>query len=101
MRTIPTHRYRLTSSAPAAKTLRHFRRHTAKDTDLAERTDERTGLGEHPHKAYLALRTVLHALRDRLTLEEAVQLGAQLPMLVRGFYYEGWTLKKETAQRTA
>ncbi|MGN6734268.1 MAG: DUF2267 domain-containing protein, partial [Candidatus Binatia bacterium] len=23
----------------------------------------------------------------------AVQLGAQLPMLVRGFYYEGWTLK--------
>lgn len=47
---------------------------------------------DHPHKAYLALRTVLHALRDRLTVEEAVHLGAQLPMLVRGFYYEGWTL---------
>lgn len=45
-----------------------------------------------PHKAYLALRTVLHALRDRLTVEEAVHLGAQLPMLVRGFYFEGWTL---------
>ena len=43
------------------------------------------------HKAYLALRSVLHALRDRLTVEEASQLGAQLPMLVRGFYYEGWT----------
>jgi uncharacterized protein (DUF2267 family) len=41
----------------------------------------------------LALRSVLHALRDRLTLEEAVQLGAQLPMLIRGLYYEGWTLK--------
>lgn len=48
-----------------------------------------------PHKAYLALRTVLHALRDRLTVEEAMQLGAQLPMLVRGFYYEGWTLKNK------
>jgi len=36
---------------------------------------------------------VLHALRDRLTVEEAVHLGAQLPMLVRGFYFEGWTLK--------
>lgn len=48
---------------------------------------------DKPHKAYLALRTVLHALRDRLTVEEAVQLGAQLPMLIRGFYYEGWTLK--------
>jgi uncharacterized protein (DUF2267 family) len=37
-----------------------------------------------------ALRAVLHALRDRLPLHEAVHLGAQLPMLVRGFYYEGW-----------
>jgi uncharacterized protein (DUF2267 family) len=42
------------------------------------------------HKAYLALRATLHALRDRLTVEEAAHLGAQLPMLVRGFYYEGW-----------
>jgi uncharacterized protein (DUF2267 family) len=41
-------------------------------------------------KAYLALRAVLHALRDRLTVEEVAQLGAQLPMLIRGFYYEGW-----------
>jgi uncharacterized protein (DUF2267 family) len=45
-----------------------------------------------PRKAYLALRSVLHALRDRLTIDEAVQLGAQLPMLIRGLYYEGWTL---------
>lgn len=36
------------------------------------------------------LRVVLHELRDRLTLEEAVDLGAQLPTLVRGIYYEGW-----------
>lgn len=42
------------------------------------------------HEAYLALRAVLHALRDRLTIEEAVDLAAQLPMLVRGFYFEGW-----------
>jgi uncharacterized protein (DUF2267 family) len=42
------------------------------------------------HRAYLALRTTLHALRDRLTVEEVAQLGAQLPMLIRGFYYEGW-----------
>jgi uncharacterized protein (DUF2267 family) len=41
-------------------------------------------------KAYLAMRATLHALRDRLTVEEVAQLGAQLPMLIRGFYYEGW-----------
>jgi uncharacterized protein (DUF2267 family) len=42
------------------------------------------------HVAYVALRGTLHALRDRLTVEEVAQLGAQLPMLIRGFYYEGW-----------
>jgi uncharacterized protein (DUF2267 family) len=41
-------------------------------------------------EAYQALRATLHALRDRLTIEEVAQLAAQLPMLVRGFYYEGW-----------
>ncbi|GAB4249869.1 MAG: DUF2267 domain-containing protein [Thermoleophilia bacterium] len=46
---------------------------------------------ENRKSAYAALRAVLHTLRDRLPVEEAVQLGAQLPMLVRGLYYEGWT----------
>jgi uncharacterized protein (DUF2267 family) len=45
---------------------------------------------DNHHKAYHGLRAVLHALRDRLPLMEAVHLGSQLPMLVRGFYYEGW-----------
>jgi uncharacterized protein (DUF2267 family) len=42
------------------------------------------------HAAYVAMRATLHALRDRLPVEEVAQLGAQLPMLVRGSYYEGW-----------
>jgi uncharacterized protein (DUF2267 family) len=41
-------------------------------------------------RSYMILRAVLHATRDRLIPDEAVQFGAQLPMLVRGFYYEGW-----------
>jgi uncharacterized protein (DUF2267 family) len=40
--------------------------------------------------AYHALRVVLHALRDRLDVNAVAALGAQLPMLIRGFYYEGW-----------
>jgi uncharacterized protein (DUF2267 family) len=40
--------------------------------------------------AYSILRSVLHQLRDRLTLEEAVDLGAQLPLVLRGLYFEGW-----------
>jgi uncharacterized protein (DUF2267 family) len=45
---------------------------------------------EDRHRAYLALRSTLHALRDRLPPEAAADLGAQLPMLIRGLYYEGW-----------
>jgi len=44
------------------------------------------------HRAFQLLRGVLHVLRDRLTDEEAVQLGAQLPILIAGFYYENWRL---------
>src|SRR5574342_192094 len=47
---------------------------------------------DKPQKTFLALRTAVHALRDRLTVEEAVHLGAQLPILIRGVYYEGWKL---------
>lgn len=41
-------------------------------------------------QAYSMLRAVLHAVRDRLTAEEVAHLGSQLPMMVRGFYFEGW-----------
>lgn len=40
--------------------------------------------------AYSVLRAVLHQLRDRLTPEEAIDLAAQLPLVVRGVYFEGW-----------
>jgi uncharacterized protein (DUF2267 family) len=40
--------------------------------------------------AYEALRGTLHAVRDHLTVDEAAHLSAQLPMLVRGMFFEGW-----------
>ena len=46
--------------------------------------------GTKPQASYRVLRAVLHALRDRLTVDDAAALGAQLPLLVRGIYYEGW-----------
>jgi uncharacterized protein (DUF2267 family) len=94
MRTAPSYRYRLVGKEPKRKTSRDVFDGTLQKTQvwLNEIMTE-LDWPDQPHKAYLALRTVLHALRDRLTVEEAVQLGAQLPMLVRGLYYEGWTLK--------
>jgi uncharacterized protein (DUF2267 family) len=33
---------------------------------------------------------VLHAVRDHLSVSEAVLFGGELPMLIRGFYFEQW-----------
>jgi uncharacterized protein (DUF2267 family) len=41
-------------------------------------------------EALRLFRAFLHALRDRLTIDEGAQLAAQLPELIRGVFYEGW-----------
>jgi uncharacterized protein (DUF2267 family) len=41
-----------------------------------------------------ALRTWLHTLRDRLTIDAATKFGQQLPELLRGIYYDGWEPNK-------
>jgi uncharacterized protein (DUF2267 family) len=70
-----------------------------KDPDIIVRNIEKTHvwldelaeeLGtDDRQQAYRILRSFLHAVRDRLTVDEAAQLAAQLPDLIRGIYYEG------------
>ncbi|MEV4492825.1 DUF2267 domain-containing protein [Micromonospora coxensis] len=45
---------------------------------------------EQRNQSYAALRTVLHLLRDRMTVQESAEFAAQLPVLVRGIYFDGW-----------
>jgi uncharacterized protein (DUF2267 family) len=47
-------------------------------------------IGPARHTAWHVLGATLHALRDRLTIDQAAHLGAQLPLLVRGLYYDQW-----------
>jgi uncharacterized protein (DUF2267 family) len=62
---------------------------------------ERLGTSDR-HHAYSLLRAVLHGLRDRIGPESAAHLGAQLPMLLRGTFYEGWDpTGKPTKERHA
>lgn len=64
--------------------------HTVQETNTwLNRVGERINSDDR-HRAYAALRAVLHALRDRLNTGANAHLSAQLPMLVRGLYYEGW-----------
>ena len=54
-------------------------------------------------EAYVAMRAVLIALRDRLTVDEAADFAAQLPMLLQGVFYHGYKpgnkpIKMKTSQ---
>jgi uncharacterized protein (DUF2267 family) len=75
--------------------------HSIQQTNIwLKKLAEDQNLGDR-HQAYNALRAVLHVLRDRLTPEQAVHLGAQLPIMVRGIYYEGWRIAgKPSRERT-
>jgi uncharacterized protein (DUF2267 family) len=70
---------------------------SANGLDVFDRTLETThiwlneicnDLGPDKQLAWKVLSTVLHKLRDRLTINLAAHLGAQLPLLVRGVYYD-------------
>lgn len=54
-------------------------------------------LGPDRQIAWKALSTVLHKLRDMLQPELAAHLGAQLPLLVRGVYYDLYEPAKQPA----
>ena len=51
--------------------------------------------GPDRRAAWHVLSAVLHAVRDRVPFELAIHLGAQLPLLVRGAYYDRWKPARE------
>ena len=58
-------------------------------------------LGWHDRqRTYVALAAALHALRDALPQEAAIDVGNQLPVLVRGLYYDGWHPRGRRAAHT-
>ena len=64
--------------------------HTVQETNIWLNGLEEELRLDNRQQAYNALRAVLHTLRDRLPPEVAIKLGAQMPILVPGIYYEGW-----------
>lgn len=45
---------------------------------------------DEPRRVYGVLRTTLHLLRDRLPVNEAVELAQEFPLLIKGLYFENW-----------
>jgi uncharacterized protein (DUF2267 family) len=56
--------------------------------ELADRLD-----WSSKRSALRLLRVTLHHVRDHLVVDELAQMSAQLPVLIRGFFFEGWMPK--------
>lgn len=65
-----------------------FEKYAAKGNELINRLSQELDLPRD--SAARILRSVLHALRNRLTIEESFQMIAQLPMALKGVYVDGW-----------
>jgi uncharacterized protein (DUF2267 family) len=61
-----------------------------KTNTLLKQIETELGWENQRNMSYAVLRAVLHALRDRLTVQEAADLAAQFPLLVQGIFYDGW-----------
>src|SRR5688500_12553050 len=53
--------------------------------------EEEFGWQDRRVQSYAAARTVLHALRDRMTVQEAADFAGQLPILLKGVFFDGWS----------
>lgn len=68
--------------------------------DVLEKSEQETNIwlneiGERldtadRRKAFNALRATLHAVRDRVGPDNALHLAAQLPLLIKGLFFENW-----------
>lgn len=77
-----------TSITHAAEQAQQWVNELARDLDWNEQS------------ALRLLKAVLHTLRDWLSPEEMADLSAQLPTLIRGIYFEGWSPAKPAWERT-
>lgn len=64
------------------------------NTFLKEYTKE-LNLNGDTDKAGRILSSILHGLREVITIEESLQLIAQFPMFLKAVYVNGWSMRKK------
>ncbi|HSJ44186.1 MAG TPA: DUF2267 domain-containing protein [Euzebyales bacterium] len=62
--------------------------------DIAQRLDV------DPDKATTVLGRCLGVIRDSLTVDEAADLAAQVPIVIRGLYHQEWKPSRTPVQRS-
>ncbi|MDB5164218.1 MAG: phosphoribosyltransferase-like protein [Candidatus Saccharibacteria bacterium] len=85
----------------ADKVFSEFEATLQKSNQMLSELEDELGWQDRHRQSYAAMREVLHALRDRLPFREALQLSAQLPMLMAGVFVDGWKPKDKPVKMTA
>ena len=67
----------------------HFIRAGQRAEEWLDAVAAELGTADRDH-AYHLLRAWLHTVRDRIGVEPAARFAAQLPMSVRGLFFDGW-----------
>ncbi len=65
-------------------------RSTQKTEEWLHELQTRLGMTGDEQAPYRVLRGFLQTLRDRLSVDEMADFAAQLPVFLRGTFYEGW-----------
>jgi uncharacterized protein (DUF2267 family) len=70
----------------------NFEKHLSRVNEFMNVLAANLGI-EDKDSVYRILRSVLHTIRDTISLQESLQLMAQLPMFLKGVYAEKWQVK--------
>ena len=73
----------------------NFNKFAADGNEFIKLLARELGYPKDLKRASRVLRSVLHAFRNQLTIEESVQLIAQFPMFLKAVYVQNWTLHKK------
>lgn len=68
----------------------NYDQYVQKTRQIISELAEELGNPKDEDSAWRVLGSVLHTLRDRLSVDESFNLISQLPMLLKALYVEGW-----------
>lgn len=69
-----------------------FEKYTMKGHEFLNILARKLGDEKNTDRAARILRSVFAMLRNHITVEESIQLLAQMPVAIKGIYVDGWTL---------
>ena len=76
----------------------NFEKYVNESNHFINQLADQLGNANDTDLAFRVTRTVFHALRKRIVAEESMNLVAQLPMLLKGVYVDGWNINQEISK---